>query len=103
MMEHTILVCKCESVEHQLVFSYFPEDEDDREVYMSVHLRPESNILKRIWSAIKYIFGHTSIYGHFDDFIMKQSDSHKLVKILKYLDPDVFKNCAQESKDDSDS
>lgn len=98
-MEHEILVCKCESVEHQLVFSYFPEDEDDREVYMSVHLRLESNIFKRIWKAIKYIFGHKSIYGHFDEFIMAQKDSHKLVKILKYLDPNVFNNQPQKSED----
>ena len=57
-LEHEILVCKCENTEHQLVFSYFPDELDDREVYMSVHLIPESNIFKRIWKAIKYVFGH---------------------------------------------
>ena len=100
MMEHEIIVCECESVEHQIIFAYFPEYEDDREVYMSIYLHPTYGFFRRLWAAIKYIFGHRSIYGHFDDVIISQKDSHKLVKILKYLDPDVFKNCAQESKDD---
>lgn len=102
-MEHEIVICKCESVEHQIIFSYFPEDEDERVVYMSVHLSPMYGFFKRIWVALKYIFGYRSMYGHFDDIIIGQKDSHKLVKILKYLDPDVFKNCTQESKDDSDA
>lgn len=102
-LEHEVLVCQCENTEHQLIFSHFPDELEDREVYMSVHLIPEENIFKRIWKAVKYIFGHRSIYGHFDDFIFKQCDSHKLVKILKYLDPDVLKNISQESKNDSNS
>lgn len=92
MIEHSIIVCKCANVEHQLVFTHFPEDRDERQVYMSVHLIPESNIFRRIWSGIKYIFGHRSIYGHFDEFIFDQKDSYKLVEILKYLDPDVLDN-----------
>lgn len=88
-MEHEIIICKCTSVEHQIIFSYFPEDEDEREVYMSVHLRPESNIFKRVWRAIKYILGYRSVYGDFDEVIIDQCNSHKLVKILKYLDPNV--------------
>lgn len=86
MIEHELIVCECENIEHQLVFTYFPEEEDGA-IYVSVHLIPESNIFKRIWHAIKYVFGHRSIYGHFDEFIFKQSDAHKLVKVLKYLDP----------------
>lgn len=92
MMEHELFVCKCENVEHQAVFTYFPEDEDDREIYMSVHLIPESNIFKRIWVAVKYIFGHRSMYGHFDEFIIKQEDAHKLEKLLRYLKPEALGN-----------
>lgn len=89
MIEHELFICKCENTEHQLIFSYFPEDEEDREIYVSVNLLPEYNIFKRIWTGLKYIFGHRSIYGYFDEFIFKQSDSHKLIKILKYLDPNI--------------
>lgn len=87
-LRHELFICECHNVEHQLVFSYF-EDEDD-EVYVDIYLIPEHNILKRIWNAIKYIFGYRSKYGHFDSFIFQKSDAPKLVKILNHLDPEVF-------------
>lgn len=84
--EHDLLICKCENVEHQIIFLHDPEDD---EVYMEVHLVPEYNIWKRIKQAIKYIFGHRSRYGDFDCFIFKKEDAHKLLKIAKYLDSKV--------------
>lgn len=86
-MEDTVnklFICSCNSIEHQLVISYFI-DEKDREVYCSIHLIPESNIFKRIWKAIKYIFGHRSIYGDFDEFIFKPGDADKLQEVVNYL------------------
>lgn len=77
-----LFICECNNTEHQLIFSYFL---DDKEVYVSVHLIPEHNILKRIWVAIKYIFGYRSIYGHFDEFIFKDSDADRLQKVVDYL------------------
>lgn len=77
-----LFICECRNVEHQLIFSYFPED---NEVYMAVHLIPEYNIWKRIWIAIKYIFGYKSIYGHFDEFIFDKSDADRLQKIVDFL------------------
>lgn len=91
-MEHEIIICKCESPEHQIIFSYFLDNDIDREVYMIIHLRPESNIFKRIWIALKYIFGYKSKYGDFDSMIIGQRDTYKLVKILRYLNPNIFNN-----------
>lgn len=82
--EHKLFICQCNSTEHQLIFSYFPDDED-KEVYVSVHLIPERNILKRIWMAIKYIFGYRCCYGHFDEFIFKKSDAESLQKVVNFL------------------
>lgn len=90
-MEHELFICLCNNTEHQLIFSYFKDDED-RDVYVSVHLTPEYKIWKRIWMTVKYIFGYRSCYGHFDEFIFKKSDAPKLVKIAKALDPDVLNN-----------
>lgn len=78
-----LFICKCNNTEHQLIFSYFPKDCGD--VYVSVHLIPEYNLFKRIWKAIKYIFGHKSKYGHFDEFIFKKSDASKLQNVVNYL------------------
>ncbi len=79
-----LFICACHSVEHQIVMSYFP-DEDDKEVYCSIHLKTESNIFKRIWTAIKYIFGHRSIFGDFDSFIFKPEDADSLQQVVDYL------------------
>jgi hypothetical protein len=87
---HDLLICECENIEHQIIFSYF-EDDDIKEVYMSIHLIPEHNIFKRIWKAIKYVFGYRCEYGHFDEMILKKSDAKKLLNILKYLDPNILK------------
>ena len=75
-----LFICQCNNIEHQLIFSRL-----DNEVYVHVHLTPESNILKRIWIAIKYIFGYKCRYGHFDEFIFKKSDADKLQKVTNLL------------------
>ena len=79
-----LFICQCHNTEHQLIFSYFPEDED-KDVYVSVHLIPECRLWKRIWRAIRYIFGYRSRYGHFDEFIFKKSDALRLQKVVDYL------------------
>lgn len=79
-----LFICQCHNTEHQLIFSYFPED-DDKDVYVSVHLIPEYRLWKRIWRAIRYIFGYRSRYGHFDEFIFKKSDAKRLQKVVDYL------------------
>lgn len=83
-MEHELYICKCNNIEHQLIFSHFKDDED-REVYVSVHLTPEWNIWKRIKMAIKYVFGYKCCYGHFDEFIFKKEDADRLQKVVDFL------------------
>lgn len=84
MKHDKLFICKCDNVEHQIIFSYF-DDSDDKEVYASIHLRPKQNFWERIITGIKYIFGYKSMYGDFDEFILKKEDVHKLEEIIKYL------------------
>lgn len=88
-IEHELFICQCNNTEHQLIFSYFPDDHD---VFVSVHLTPELNIWKRIWIAIKYIFGYKCCYGHFDEFIFKKSDAGKLQKVVNFLKSESVKD-----------
>ena len=37
------------------------------------------------FNSIKYIFGHRSKYGDFDEMIIKKEDVWKLEKIVEYL------------------
>lgn len=78
-----LFICQCKNEEHQLIFSYFPEEDGD--VYMSIHLVTRQNIWKRIKMAIKYVFGYKCQYGNFDEFIFKKEDAGKLQSVVDYL------------------
>lgn len=84
MDKQELFICACNSMEHQLIMSY-STDEKDKEVYCSVHLKPKRTLFERIWKAVKYIFGHRSIYGDFDEFIFKPEDADRLQQVVNYL------------------
>ena len=82
--KNILFICACNDAEHQLIFSYF-EDDDYPEVYTSVHLNPERKWYKRIIHALKYVFGYRCKYGDFDEFIFKPKDYSKLQEVVNYL------------------
>lgn len=82
MDKKELFICECNSIGHQIVMSYF---EDEKEVYCNVHLKPERNVLKRIIHAVKYIFGHRSAYGDFDEFIFNPKDADRLQSVVDHL------------------
>ena len=82
MDKKELFICERNSIEHQIVMSYF---EDEKEVYCNVHLKPERNVLKRIIHAVKYIFGHRSAYGDFDEFIFNPKDADRLQSVVDHL------------------
>jgi len=71
--------CKCGSDEHTLRFVL---DKEDREIYTSIFLNNYMNIFKRIFVAIKYIFGYKCKYGHWDCWIMRDEDIQRLSDML---------------------
>ena len=83
-MKYEYFECQCGSDEHRLVFML--DDAGDLwppDLYTSVFLRDHDNILKRIWKAIRYIFGYKSKYGHFDCFMMKAEDAPRFQLLLE--------------------
>ncbi len=76
------ILCQCENIEHQMLFRTV---EGDTDVYVSYHLR-KLRWYERLWNGIKYIFGYTSIYGDFDEMILKPEDAPKLRKVVKWLE-----------------
>lgn len=81
-MENELFICDCSSNEHQLIFSY---DEDYKCVYVSIHLNPQYRWYRRLWYAIKYLFGYKCKYGNFEEFIFNPEDYPKLEKIATLL------------------
>lgn len=88
-MEREFLICTCESLEHLACFTFFDDDEmkdeDFKFVTLSVRLKKLS-FFERLKKGIKYIFGHKSSYGDFDEFIIKKEDAKKFKKVVKYLE-----------------
>ena len=72
------LDCVCTSPEHTLRFML-----DDEELYTEVFLNNPNNFFKRMWIAIKYVFGYKCKYGHFDCFVMKPGDEDKLIELCE--------------------
>jgi hypothetical protein len=80
-----LFVCDCGDPSHQFIISADAESSDDHYVYVSVHLNRDHNIFKRMWTALKYIFGRRSIFGDFDEVIINPKDADRLQKVVDFL------------------
>lgn len=78
-----IFICSCDNVEHQIVMRWW-EDVNPKEVYCEIHLN-KLPFFKRLVHGIKYIFGHKSTFGKFQEFIFKQEDAYRLQKMVTFL------------------
>lgn len=75
------IICGCSNVEHSIFFSTIEGDDD---VYMSIHLVPLP-FFERLVNGIRYIFGHRSKYGDFDEIIITKKDVGKVEKVVRWL------------------
>ena len=73
--------CACGSTEHQMVFDHWCDDRDN-ELFISIHLA-KLPWYKRIWVAVRYIFGGQSRYGAFEEIVMMPEQVSQLIKILQ--------------------
>lgn len=71
-------ICTCGSPEHQMIFSFDPDDGWNDYMFITIHLSL-GPWYKRIWPGIKYLFGYQSKYGHFDE-IMLDKDGVQRIK-----------------------
>lgn len=78
--DQKIFICECHSYCHQAIFWY---DEEEESLYVTIHLTTHRNIFKRLWVAIKYVFGYKSNFGEWDEFLFKPEDEEKLRVYLK--------------------
>jgi hypothetical protein len=85
-MTEELLLCQCGDPAHQLIM-FYDDDAEIPAVYVSVHLAPEPNFFKRLWRGIKYVFfNQRSIYGDFDEIILRPSDAEKLQRAVELLE-----------------
>jgi len=77
--ETLTLRCACYSTEHALHFHF---DRENNEIYTEVLMRNWRGFFKRLWVAVKYLFGYKCRFGHFDCFEMRPEDARTLQVIL---------------------
>jgi len=55
--------CSCTDAEHVIRIVF---DQKEKELWFELQLSQHNNIFKRIWKAIKYVFGYRCKYGHWE-------------------------------------
>lgn len=82
-MQKEYFECKCSMMEHTVRFIYDPED---NELYTEVNMDNDHPLWKRIYLAIKYVFGKSCIYGHYGNWILREEDCERLSNLIKKVD-----------------
>jgi len=80
-MEKEYVECSCSCESHVLRFIWDPDPENPM-IYASMFLNSFS-FFKRLWLAIRYVFGFKSEYGHFDEIMIQH---HQLKKLRDMCD-----------------
>ncbi|MFW6247047.1 MAG: hypothetical protein ACOC22_02630 [bacterium] len=85
-----ILLCDCGLAEHQIIIHKDNQFSGGyREITLCPHLITHKNILKRIWVAIRYVFGYKSRYGAWDNIIVSQQNYKPLKDAVKFLENNI--------------
>lgn len=74
--------CQCSTPEHLIVFKLI--DKDDDTICATIHLS-KLPFYKRVVNGIKYIFGYSCQYGHFDEFLIDTDTAKRMIKMLNYF------------------
>lgn len=82
-MKKHYVACSCLSSEHTLRYMYCDDMDGGDLLWTSVYLNNYRSVMKRIWIAIKYVFGYKSRYGHFDCTSMSLEEGEKLYAFLQ--------------------
>ena len=79
-MDDHFIRCSCGACEHQAIIA---ADPDDGLLFVEFHLVTWQNILRRWWVAVRYVFGHRSRFGAWDELVI---DRGQVEALRDYLD-----------------
>lgn len=83
-MKDEIIICDCDSAEHQIVLRYDDDKDLGRMVFVEVHLKPLV-WYKRLWMGLKYIFGYKCCYGNFEEMILSPKHARQVYNLYRFL------------------
>jgi hypothetical protein len=81
MTEHNLLICDCGYTGHQMIIATI---QDDDCAYVHIQLNPRP-FHKRLWIAIKYLFGYKSPYGVFEEVVLTKRHVPQLTNVINHL------------------
>lgn len=81
MENYDLFVCSCHDLNHQFIISYDKFDNDEVELFLSIHLSKLS-FFSRLIYGIKYILGYQSRFGAFNEIILDESQIKRLITLL---------------------
>lgn len=85
MEDTSLFICACGDVSHQMIISKDEDPKDNyRQCFVSVHLNKLS-FWERLKVGIKYIFGHQSKFGAFDELILTKDHAQDILNIGNFL------------------
>ena len=80
--------CICHSPDHLIKLQILDWKKDqvlqDVDLVVSVHITLEASFFRRIWIAIKYIFGHYSQFGEFDEILLDDNKTEEMIEFFEY-------------------
>lgn len=97
-MRHHYVPCECHSMDHTFAFVYFVDKSEkidpkwSDELYLEVQMISYKRWYRRLWAAIKYVFGYTSGYGHWDSATISPVEAGRIVELLnKFIESQATK------------
>lgn len=77
--ETKLILCNCHRPEHQLILTYWPDDEPPEKVlYAQMHLYTYDNFFKRLWAGLRYAFGYHCKYGEWDELVLTVNEGKEV-------------------------
>lgn len=108
-MKHHYVPCECHSMDHMFAIVYF-EDKDGKidpkwsdELFLEVQMIQHKEWYKRAWAALKYTFGYTSRYGHWDSASITPEEAGRMRELLdKFIAAQITKGNVKDQNDQND-
>ena len=80
-----LFVCDCGDLDHQFVVQWMSDypDEDDKEIFITVHLSQSYSFWKKLKAAFRYLFSKDrSRFGDFDEIILDLEEANRLKNVI---------------------
>ena len=106
-----IFICDCSDIGHHIIWQLWDFGKDGElyrpascncELSLAVDLNYNHTFFKRVWMAIKYIFGYRSKYGHYDTMNVRYEDVPRMIALLEEFRGKVeeYKKKLEDNSDD---